>query len=72
MSLIKFMYPISDSGIYFEFELVEITKEVIQNEVSLRIKYSLKDIESKRFKIPITISECVYLDGVTEIDIPLK
>jgi hypothetical protein len=62
MSKAKFLYPISDSGYDFVFDLLEARKEPVKDGIQLKIKYSLNNNHRSRFQIPIDIAHLVHLD----------
>jgi len=60
MTLSKSLYPFA--GYFFEFELLEVVKETTASDISLKLKYSLKNINPVPFIAPIHISHIAYLD----------
>jgi hypothetical protein len=64
MPLVKFLYPIGNY--FFDFELLEVIKEITPKDISLKFRYSLENINPVRFTIPIHISHIAYLDCKAE------
>jgi hypothetical protein len=64
----KLLYPISDSGYDFIFNLVEAAKASTAAGVQLKVKYSLTNNHKLRFQIPIDISHSVHLDCMRDED----
>jgi hypothetical protein len=62
MALAPFLYPIVDSGFFFEFTLQAVVKQQQASDYLLTIRYSLTNIQAFSFQIPINISYQVYLD----------
>jgi len=56
MPLARFLTPISDSGIYFEFELLEVS----QRNRTISFNYALGNINDFAVKIPITITQAGF------------
>ncbi len=68
MALATFLYPIVDSGYFFALELLEAIKEKSPGNVSLKIRYSMRNTQSFPFQIPIKIAHYAYLDCSQEGD----
>jgi hypothetical protein len=62
MAIATFLYPIVDSGFFFELSLKEFITEKRPNDRQLKIKYSLTNIHAFPFQIPIAIAYQVHLD----------
>jgi hypothetical protein len=68
MALEKFLYPIVDSGYFFGFELLDVTKDTMPEPFSLNFKYRLTNLYPMRFQIPIHISHVAYLNCMADYD----
>ena len=68
MVLTKFLYPIVDSGYFFDFELLEMIKVDSAETFSLKFKYRLTNNYSIRLQIPIMIAHIAHLDCTTGND----
>ena len=68
MAIIRFLYPIVDSGYFFDFELLEVIKERTPDSFALKFRYRLTNKNSIRMQIPIHISHAAYLNCRAEAD----
>ena len=68
MTITRFLYPIVDSGYFFDFELLEVIKEDSPESFSLKFKYRLTNEYPIPLQIPIKISQFAYPNCTAEND----
>jgi hypothetical protein len=66
MPLAGFQYPIVDSGLLFDFHLLEGFKEVVEGYPALRFRYRLTNPYRLRLQIPIHIAHAAWLNSGLE------
>jgi hypothetical protein len=68
VAITRFLYPIVDSGYFFDSELLDVIKEDSRESFSLKLKYRLTNNYPIRLQIPIKISQFAYLNCTAEND----